>query len=129
VVSVYVYACSVCCCAICWTCGRAVLSHSVAISYLTHTRVDREFAEKAGLPIIFKAAMGGGGRGMRVVREMPEVEEAFSRCVSEGKQFFGDGTVFAETYLLNVSLSLVVSSCLCVACVSLRLSLSDSLNL
>jgi len=61
----------------------------------------RSFAEKAGLPIIFKAAMGGGGRGMRVVRDMSEVEEAYSRCVSEGEQFFGDGTVFAEAYLLN----------------------------
>jgi len=43
--------------------------------------------------------MGGGGRGMRVVREESEFEQAFERAVSEAKSAFGDGTVFIERFL------------------------------
>lgn len=43
--------------------------------------------------------MGGGGRGMRVVREQSELKEAFERAVGEAKSAFGDGTVFVERFL------------------------------
>jgi pyruvate carboxylase len=43
--------------------------------------------------------MGGGGRGMRVVREQSEFQNAFERAVSEAKAAFGDGTVFIERFL------------------------------
>lgn len=43
--------------------------------------------------------MGGGGRGMRVVREPSELEGLFQRAVSEAKSAFGDGTVFVERFL------------------------------
>lgn len=43
--------------------------------------------------------MGGGGRGMRVVREQSEFESSFERAVSEAKSAFGDGTVFIERFL------------------------------
>lgn len=43
--------------------------------------------------------MGGGGRGMRVVKEKGEFEDAFNRAVSEAKSAFGDGTVFIERFL------------------------------
>ena len=43
--------------------------------------------------------MGGGGRGMRVVREESEFKNAFERAVSEAKSAFGDGTVFIERFL------------------------------
>jgi pyruvate carboxylase len=49
--------------------------------------------------VIIKAAMGGGGRGMRVVREQTEFKNAFERAVSEAKSAFGDGTVFIERFL------------------------------
>lgn len=49
-----------------------------------------------GLPVMMKAAMGGGGRGMRVVRELDDVMEAFERCSSEAKTAFGDGKMFIE---------------------------------
>lgn len=49
--------------------------------------------------VIIKAAMGGGGRGMRVVREESEFKSAFERAVSEAKSAFGDGTVFIERFL------------------------------
>ena len=49
--------------------------------------------------VIIKAAMGGGGRGMRVVRQQSEFQGAFERAVSEAKSAFGDGTVFIERFL------------------------------
>lgn len=49
--------------------------------------------------VIIKAAMGGGGRGMRVVREQSDFKDAFERAVSEAKSAFGDGTVFIERFL------------------------------
>ncbi|KAJ1680438.1 pyruvate carboxylase [Spiromyces aspiralis] len=57
------------------------------------------FVAEHGLPIIIKAAMGGGGRGMRVVRELSELATAFERATSEAKAAFGDGTVFIERFL------------------------------
>ena len=45
---------------------------------------------------MLKAAMGGGGRGMRVVREQSEVAQAFARASSEAKTAFGDGRMFIE---------------------------------
>lgn len=57
------------------------------------------FIDEHGFPVIIKAAMGGGGRGMRVVREPGEFKDAFARAVSEAKAAFGDGTVFIERFL------------------------------
>ncbi|XP_035732054.1 pyruvate carboxylase, mitochondrial-like isoform X1 [Vespa mandarinia] len=58
-----------------------------------------EFCMKHGLPVIFKAAYGGGGRGMRVVRQMEEVREMFERASSEAKAAFGDGAMFIEKFI------------------------------
>jgi len=57
------------------------------------------FIKEHGFPVIIKAAMGGGGRGMRVVREQSTFKEGFERAVSEAKSAFGDGTVFIERFL------------------------------
>lgn len=57
------------------------------------------FVEKHGLPVIVKAAMGGGGRGMRVVKKAGDLEAAFEGAVSEARSAFGDGTVFLERYI------------------------------
>ncbi|WFD33379.1 pyruvate carboxylase [Malassezia cuniculi] len=57
------------------------------------------FIEEVGFPVIIKAAMGGGGRGMRVVRHAEEFKEAFERAVSEARSAFGDPTVFIERFL------------------------------
>ncbi len=59
----------------------------------------RAFVAKAGLPVIVKASMGGGGRGMRVVRRDEDLDEAFARATSEALASFGDGTVFVERYV------------------------------
>lgn len=58
-----------------------------------------KFAEKVHYPIIIKAAHGGGGRGMRVVRSKDELEESFQRATSEAKSAFGNGAVFIEKYI------------------------------
>lgn len=58
-----------------------------------------EFVGKYGYPVIIKAAFGGGGRGMRVVREGEDIRDAFTRATSEAKTAFGNGTVFIERFL------------------------------
>ncbi|SPN96835.1 probable PYC2 Pyruvate carboxylase 2 [Cephalotrichum gorgonifer] len=59
----------------------------------------KSFTDQYGFPIIIKAAYGGGGRGMRVVREEAELKEAFERATSEARSAFGNGTVFVERFL------------------------------
>ncbi|MBE3562520.1 MAG: pyruvate carboxylase [Hydrogenibacillus schlegelii] len=54
------------------------------------------FAREHGFPIIIKAAAGGGGRGMRVVRSAAELKDAFERARSEAQAAFGDGRVYVE---------------------------------
>ncbi|KAG0668716.1 pyruvate carboxylase [Maudiozyma exigua] len=58
-----------------------------------------EFVKEYGYPVIIKAAFGGGGRGMRVVREGDDVADAFQRATSEAKTAFGNGTCFVERFL------------------------------
>jgi acetyl-CoA/propionyl-CoA carboxylase, biotin carboxylase, biotin carboxyl carrier protein len=52
-----------------------------------------------GYPLLVKAAAGGGGRGMRVVREAGELEDALAAAAREAEAAFGDGTVFCERYV------------------------------
>lgn len=57
--------------------------------------------KKIGLPVIIKASAGGGGKGMRVVREDSEVESAFRACQSEGQNYFADKTVYIEKFVTD----------------------------
>ena len=59
----------------------------------------RAFAEEHGLPVALKAAFGGGGRGMRIARELDEVEGAFDAAVREATAAFGRGECFVERFL------------------------------
>ncbi|MET3708597.1 acetyl/propionyl-CoA carboxylase alpha subunit [Arthrobacter sp. UYEF6] len=59
----------------------------------------RRFAEEHGLPIAIKAAFGGGRRGLKVVREMDQIEESFDSAVREAVVAFGRGECFVERYL------------------------------
>ncbi len=56
-------------------------------------------ARAAGFPILIKAASGGGGKGMKVVRAEEEFMEAYTTARSEAKANFGDDTVYFEKYL------------------------------
>lgn len=58
-----------------------------------------EFCKTYGLPVIFKAAFGGGGRGMRRVNKLEEVKDAFERATSEALSAFGNGSLFLEKFI------------------------------
>jgi acetyl/propionyl-CoA carboxylase alpha subunit len=55
--------------------------------------------EEIGYPVVVKAAAGGGGRGMRVVREPSELQDALAASKREAKAAFGDDRVFCERYV------------------------------
>ncbi len=55
--------------------------------------------EEIGFPLLVKAAAGGGGRGMRVVRSAGELEDALAAAEREAAGAFGDGTLYCERYL------------------------------
>ena len=59
----------------------------------------RAFVSEHGLPIAIKAAHGGGGRGMRIVREETQIDEAFASAVREAESAFGRGECFVERFL------------------------------
>ena len=57
--------------------------------------------QKVGFPVIFKAAAGGGGRGMRIVTEPKNLKNAFDMASNEALTAFGDATLFVERYVQN----------------------------
>jgi acetyl-CoA carboxylase biotin carboxylase subunit len=59
----------------------------------------RAVAAETGYPVLIKAASGGGGRGMKVVRSEAELESQISQARTEAKNAFGDDTVYMEKYL------------------------------
>ena len=56
-------------------------------------------AEEIGYPVLIKAAAGGGGKGMRIVRDPSDFERAMEMAQSEAQNAFGDGRVFVEKYI------------------------------
>ncbi len=58
-------------------------------------------AEQAGYPVMIKAAAGGGGKGMRVVREAGELKDAYEAARREAKNAFNDDSVYLEKYIAN----------------------------
>jgi propionyl-CoA carboxylase alpha chain len=59
----------------------------------------KEIAAAIGFPVLIKASAGGGGKGMRIVERMDELEEQMERAVSEATKAFGNGAVFVEKYV------------------------------
>ena len=58
----------------------------------------KKLAIEIGFPVLIKASAGGGGKGMRVVKNEGELAEQMERAISEAKSAFGDGSVFIERY-------------------------------
>src|SRR5699024_10871479 len=61
----------------------------------------RAFGEEAGYPIIIKASLGGGGRGMRIVNHEGELSEAYDRARSEAQTAFGNDEIYVEKFIEN----------------------------
>jgi len=59
----------------------------------------QQIAKEIGYPVIVKAAMGGGGRGMRVVQDAAQLDALLEEAQGEAKSAFGDASVFLEKYL------------------------------
>ncbi|MNF21213.1 2-oxoglutarate carboxylase small subunit [compost metagenome] len=66
---------------------------------LANAREAVEFAKEVGLPLAIKAAFGGGGRGMKVARNLEEVGQLFDSAVREATEAFGRGECYAEQFL------------------------------
>ena len=56
-------------------------------------------AKDIGFPLMIKASAGGGGKGMRIVKNTKEIKDAYQLASSEAKSSFGDGRVFIEKYI------------------------------
>jgi acetyl-CoA carboxylase, biotin carboxylase subunit len=59
----------------------------------------RTVAQQTGFPLMLKAAAGGGGKGMRIVREMEELDSAFRTAQSEARNAFNDSALYMEKYI------------------------------
>ncbi|PVX42825.1 biotin carboxylase /acetyl-CoA carboxylase carboxyltransferase subunit alpha [Pasteurella langaaensis DSM 22999] len=62
---------------------------------------NKEIAKRIGFPVIIKASGGGGGRGMRVVRNVESLEESIAMTKAEAKAAFNNDMVYMEKYLEN----------------------------
>lgn len=63
------------------------------------TRLEREAITEADLPVLIKASAGGGGRGMRIVRDLADLDSEMANAAREAGSAFGDATVFVERYI------------------------------
>src|SRR5205814_4818836 len=61
----------------------------------------QEMAARIGFPVMIKAAAGGGGKGMRLVRTAAELPAAFQTAQSEAQRAFNDGEVYLEKFIEN----------------------------
>jgi acetyl-CoA carboxylase biotin carboxylase subunit len=59
----------------------------------------KKVISQIGYPVILKAAAGGGGRGMRVIRKAEEIEDSFANCQREALSYFGNADVFCERFI------------------------------
>ncbi|MEV8296420.1 acetyl/propionyl/methylcrotonyl-CoA carboxylase subunit alpha [Streptomyces rochei] len=78
---------------------EAMASKTRAKELLGIAPLDR--VTEADLPVLVKAAAGGGGRGMRVVRRLADLDDALTAARAEAVSAFGDGEVFVEPYVEN----------------------------
>ena len=76
--------------------GLPLLPGTEVLRDAEHARAE---AERIGLPVIMKAAGGGGGRGMRLIRELEDVEHAFQTATNEAERGFGNPDVYLEKFV------------------------------
>ncbi|MFI2203782.1 acetyl/propionyl/methylcrotonyl-CoA carboxylase subunit alpha [Streptomyces sp. NPDC020192] len=78
---------------------EAMASKTRAKELMGLAPLDTAEVTEADLPVLVKAAAGGGGRGMRIVRRLEELSAALEGARAEAASAFGDGEVFVEPYL------------------------------
>ena len=87
------------------TARRTMIEHNVpvtpGIGIVRNVQEIKDFAKKTGYPVILKATAGGGGKGMRVVRNDDEAESSLLLCRQEAEKFFGNSGVYCEKFLEN----------------------------
>jgi acetyl-CoA carboxylase biotin carboxylase subunit len=69
--------------------------------HLQDEKMGRTFAKEVGYPVIIKAAAGGGGKGMKIVRAEAGFAQAFSTAKAEATAAFGNGDLYIEKYIEN----------------------------
>ena len=68
---------------------------------IDNTSDAQKISKEIGMPVVIKAAYGGGGKGMRVFKKSSEIDKFFSQLKAEAKNYFGDDTMYAEKFLTN----------------------------
>jgi len=68
---------------------------------INNTSDAQKISKEIGMPVVIKAAYGGGGKGMRVFKNNSEIDKFFSQLKAEAKNYFGDDTMYAEKFLTN----------------------------
>ncbi|WP_381420316.1 acetyl/propionyl/methylcrotonyl-CoA carboxylase subunit alpha [Staphylococcus hyicus] len=86
------------------TARQTVKQAGVPVIPGSHTSVEsidevKTLAEKLGYPIVLKAASGGGGKGIRIVKQEDEIERLFKEAKSEGNKYFNDDRVYVEAFI------------------------------
>ena len=68
---------------------------------IDNTSDAQKISKEIGMPVVIKAAYGGGGKGMRVFKNSSEIDKFFSQLKAEAKNYFGNDTMYAEKFLTN----------------------------
>ncbi len=76
--------------------GLTVIPGTKAVASLTEAK---KAAERIGYPVMMKACAGGGGRGIRLIRQENEIDDAYMQATAEAASAFGDGSVYLEKYI------------------------------
>lgn len=79
-------------------CGVPILRGSSKVHSVQEAR---EIIEELGVPVMLKAAAGGGGRGMKIIHSLDNLESTFESATAEAKAAFGDGSMYIERYISN----------------------------
>lgn len=82
---------------------QIAIEHDIPVTFGLTGTMEEILAQKDTLPypILIKAAAGGGGKGMHIIRHSQELKDELERASREAEKYFGDGTVFVEQYIEN----------------------------
>lgn len=79
-------------------CGVPILKGSSKVQSVHEAK---QLVAEIGLPVMLKAAAGGGGRGMKIIHSLDNLESTFESATAEAQAAFGDGSMYIERYISN----------------------------